>query len=207
MRIFDAQSEIAATNAEAAKGESGDAFNDTFGDYDPPEITTQAIIDDFETEAAVQEDNMNIVLEEFNSPDDSKDDDFSEPIAYDQELPDSPEDIINVTPERIYDLFLYDSDVFKFLRLNLDSFADYAILFDTIFRIIHTIFIINKYWTLSGVGTPPGDARINKVAGGIFGLRETFDQKVARWGYPSICSCWSNCLIHVTDLPRLLDLL
>jgi len=53
------------------------------------------------------------------------------------------------------------------------------LIFDTLFRVIYTFMLIHKYWSLTGLATPPGDARIGSDYGEGWGPKKTMYQKLA----------------------------
>lgn len=171
---------LGAEAVEAAQT-SDELLDEFWSDYAPPNITTEAQIAAWEEEKQRQRELMDLLLDEYSTPDETKEDEFGEPVRVGTILPTSSDELINDTPLRAFDLFLYPSSIFQSFAVNINKLIDYLLLFDVIFRVIHTLFIIRKYWLLSSIGKPPGDARIHSVAGGKFGIHETFDQKIARW--------------------------
>ena len=166
--------------AGEAAATSDDLLDEFWQDYAPPNISTDESKAAWEEEKKRQRALLDTILDEFSTPDETKEDNFGEPVRVETLLPESPDELINDTPLRAFDLFLYPESIFQSFALNIQQFVDLLIMFDVVFRVVHTLFIIRKYWLLSTIGKPPGDARIHRVAGGKFGIHETFDQKVAR---------------------------
>mmetsp|Transcript_17724 Transcript_17724/g.23203 ORF Transcript_17724/g.23203 Transcript_17724/m.23203 type:complete len:932 (-) Transcript_17724:208-3003(-) len=66
--------------------------------------------------------------------------------------------------EREFEFFEYPASFFTDFQVGLDDIERYAILFDILWRCLQSAFLIRKYWSISGIGTPPADVRAQSVA-------------------------------------------
>lgn len=198
---FDVDTDIgkyfddALTNLEAARLAAlakvdqfeldSDAFytNFDFGldpKYDPPSVFS----DDQEANWNNSKDNTDVIVDEnletYASPDDTTQDEFNRRERLFFFLANSTDDLIASLPNRSLDFYAYDPSIFTSIQQNLITAGDLLIWADICWRILHTAIIINKYWTLSSIGKPPGDVRFGSSAGSKFGQKLTPDQRIAR---------------------------
>jgi len=150
-------------------------------DYDPPPITQDPLAD-FTSTTDQQSEDFENELEGYVGTDDGTGDDFVEPVPTQIDFPENKEEFLALFPNntRLFDFYVYEASVFNTLSSNLAFVVDLAVYADIIWRVTHTVYLINKYWNLSNLGKPPGDVRINSISGKNWGLKATPDQKVAR---------------------------
>eukprot|EP00511_Aplanochytrium_stocchinoi_P010130 CAMPEP_0204862568 /NCGR_PEP_ID=MMETSP1348-20121228/2637_1 /ASSEMBLY_ACC=CAM_ASM_000700 /TAXON_ID=215587 /ORGANISM="Aplanochytrium stocchinoi, Strain GSBS06" /LENGTH=917 /DNA_ID=CAMNT_0052012589 /DNA_START=120 /DNA_END=2870 /DNA_ORIENTATION=- len=152
-----------------------------FEDYNPPPVNQNPLAD-WQSQSETNQDAFNNELDGYQGDNDGRDDDFVEPTQTKIDFPDNQEEFLALFPNntRILEFYSYEPSVFNTLRTNLALVANLAVYADILFRVLHTVYLINKYWNLSNLGKPPGDARLNEISGRGWGLKATPDQKLAR---------------------------
>lgn len=94
-------------------------------------------------------------------------------------FPDDPENVVTQFANRTFDFFSYPAELFRDINANFLRAVDLAVYLDVVFRIAQTIMTINKYWNMSSIGKPPGDARVDEITGKKWGLKASPQQKMA----------------------------
>ncbi|GBG26212.1 Hypothetical Protein FCC1311_024332 [Hondaea fermentalgiana] len=87
--------------------------------------------------------------------------------------------LVELTDHSSWDFYAYNSSIISQISDGFQDMSDLILTFDTVFRVMYTLIIINKYWSLTGLATPPGDARIKAESGAGWGPKKTLVQKLA----------------------------
>lgn len=87
--------------------------------------------------------------------------------------------LAKLTDHSEWDFYAYDDSIIAQVSGGIEEMSDLILIFDIIFRIFQTFLIIQKYWSLTGLATPPGDARIKSDYGAGWGPQQTPLQKMA----------------------------
>lgn len=82
-------------------------------------------------------------------------------------------------PERTFDFFSYEDTIFADIEADFNLVIDLAIYADILYRVVKSLLLVNKYWNLSAIGKPPGDARVEEISGKNWGLKASPEQKLA----------------------------
>ena len=79
-----------------------------------------------------------------------------------------------------WNFYSYSPQIFEEVQTGIDDMSNLILIFDYIFRVLQTLIIIRKYWNLTKLSTPPGDARIKKVSGKSGPSQLTPQQKLVK---------------------------
>ena len=81
---------------------------------------------------------------------------------------------------RTYSFYAYDGFSVRDLERAWDNLINTALGFDYAFRVLHTLMMVRKYWKVSAITLPPGDARHDSVQGSATSVDQSNTlQKVA----------------------------
>lgn len=86
---------------------------------------------------------------------------------------------VELTNHSNWDFYTYGEDVVSSIDTGISDMSDLILAFDLLFRVVRTVLIIRKYWSLTALATPPGDARIKADFGAGWGPRKTPMQRMA----------------------------
>eukprot|EP00924_Labyrinthula_sp_SR-Ha-C_P012846 snap_masked-scaffold_12-processed-gene-0.50-mRNA-1 protein AED:1.00 eAED:1.00 QI:0/-1/0/0/-1/1/1/0/930 len=118
--------------------------------------------------------NLTVGYEQLEISNVSVDTNFAEKIAEDLEfVPDTTIDervdevfsnadqrasnLLNISDGRNFSLYNYPEKYYTAFKTGLMQISDLGVLFDTIWRILQSVLLIRKYWSISGINTPPAD--------------------------------------------------
>ncbi|GBG26214.1 Hypothetical Protein FCC1311_024352 [Hondaea fermentalgiana] len=151
-------------------------------DYDPPEVDTNETLANLSASGDSFFTNFSSTLSGLTP--DSTDD--AEPMPSDSVNAEtlntslsSSEVLVRLTDHSSWDFYAYDDSITQAVSDGIQEMSDLILIFDIIFRIIRTFLIVHKYWSLTGLATPPGDARIKMDNGAGWGPKKTPLQKIA----------------------------
>eukprot|EP00924_Labyrinthula_sp_SR-Ha-C_P012867 snap_masked-scaffold_12-processed-gene-1.18-mRNA-1 protein AED:1.00 eAED:1.00 QI:0/-1/0/0/-1/1/1/0/943 len=127
--------------------------------YNPPNFTNITFNTDL---AGTLADNLDFV------PDTTVDERVEEAVSNAKE---GAADLLSATIERDFSLYNYPESYYTSFKNGLVQISDLSVLFDTIYRIMQSILLIRKYWTISGINTPPANMQADDAS--VFKPKDT----------------------------------
>uniref|UniRef100_A0A7S3PQT7 Uncharacterized protein n=1 Tax=Aplanochytrium stocchinoi TaxID=215587 RepID=A0A7S3PQT7_9STRA len=76
----------------------------------------------------------------------------------------SAANFLQTVKERDFEFFQYPGSFFTDFKIGINDVQSYALLFDILYRCLQSGLLIRKYWSISGINTPPADARSQDIA-------------------------------------------
>ena len=153
-----------------------DYVDSIFGDYNPPEVDNNGTDSEFARSAEALSDKMadtlDFVPEERPDPDNVGE--------YVQQTEESAATLLERVDPRQYDLFIYAGDLFGKFEAGFGTIADLIITYDLVYRVIQSMILVRKYWTVSNINTPPADIRPDSVKGTEYSPKQNPVQLLAR---------------------------
>jgi len=178
MGALQSSYEGGASSLQAASGNVHVGWN---SDYDPPEFDPLNSTSDFQNDTTTFISDLATILGGNQDGGDIAQDAASGDVnatagalnATAQEL------FAQLTNHSAWDFYAYPTSVYDEVNSGLTRMSDLVLGFDLAFRVIYTIIIMRKYWNLTALATPPGDARIKSDYGSGWGPKKTILQKIA----------------------------